>query len=272
MDEPSSRPRKRRREEKADDSDSDDSDSDDSNSRKKRSIGTTMPPVSNSHSSPLDFMVDWDHLAASRFGQDSLLRFLSIPERDTLVGWATHVDDSEIVEDPNPLAGLPNQLPPSPAFREYMSTVARGILSSEKNESDLWESFDQSAMVAIGIVMEETLTATLLPLAQKHVQRCQRLESMPDSEEQTFREWTLPPEQAIRKLLDDGESLEQGFGLATTRLCTRAAVPSAAMPRPETAKEYAALLWCQTHGLNPIFAKKNMDILRVLLSNKPSER
>jgi hypothetical protein len=43
-------------------------------------------------------------------------------------------------------------------------------------KSFLYKSFDDSALIALGIAWEEMITASLLPLARQHVERCRRLE------------------------------------------------------------------------------------------------
>jgi hypothetical protein len=43
---------------------------------------------------PDELYVPWDRLASSRWGQDRLDRYISVPELDSLIGWATHMNTS----------------------------------------------------------------------------------------------------------------------------------------------------------------------------------
>lgn len=95
-------------------------------------------------------------------------------------------------------------------------------------------SCKDSAVAAMSMYLEECLTACLLPLAGLHALRCQTLEAMESEEttygfqptathpitgehvpldvnkhirwkeENSFQEWTLPPEEAILKLFEQG--------------------------------------------------------------------
>jgi len=126
--------------------------------------------------------------------------------------------------------------------------------------------FNHSAAVAMGMLLEEVLTATLMPLAERHVMRCRELEgaipdqnddgennvvnpkarpkrskSTPDdcdtarailqARQHVFEQWTLPPEQAIVQLVVEAHLHQQGIqqyrGLATTSPPAKSAVPGA---------------------------------------------
>jgi hypothetical protein len=82
----------------------------------------------------------------------------------------------------------------------------------------LLEKFDISALIAIGMLVEEMITVSLLPLAQDHVNRCRALEQVEDDhssnnkrkrqqqtydmkQQHSFFQWTLPPDEAIAKLM-----------------------------------------------------------------------
>lgn len=108
----------------------------------------------------------------------------------------------------------------------------------------LYESFDDSALVAIGMFVEEMITASLLPFAGCHVLRCQQLERKPSKdeallvpvqqvslthpisnqtimfdprnlpdEENPFSAWTLPPDEAIIKIASQGMIPDTGIPL-----------------------------------------------------------
>jgi hypothetical protein len=149
--------------------------------------------------------VEWDRLIETRWGTDRFNKYLPVFQIDELVGWATHLSSSSyspslLLSDPysshnqeqpppqqehNPLLGLPN-VPMRPTLlRDLIQIPAYEILNSSTNEKenlDLYmQRFDQSAAVAISMMLEEMITLTLLPMAQLHVQRCRQLEaSIPD--------------------------------------------------------------------------------------------
>jgi hypothetical protein len=68
---------------------------------------------------------------------------------------------------------------------------------TEMDNDACWESLDTSALVALGVIVEEMLTASLIPLAEMHVHRCRHIEDHQVSSE----EWTLAPTEAIMKLM-----------------------------------------------------------------------
>lgn len=164
--------------------------------------------------------------------------------------------------------------------------------ASETKKAHLFKSLDDSALVALGIVWEEMMTASLLPLAQQHVARCRRLvhnsvsfKSSDDVVHTTdpFQEWTLPPEQAIWRLANEG---------VTTAVALPTMYPPTTFPYfcfdRETSVSSASLIqhlgnaeqrmqravdnWCHSHALDPAFVSNNMDIFGVFLPCTPTVR
>ena len=121
------------------------------------------------------------------------------------------------------------------------------------------KAFDDSALVAIGICLEEILTASMLPLASLHVRRCRGLEqtaattsdgnpvrgnnsdnhvtnpitgesveTTPNvTSEDVFHAWTLPPEESLIKVFQKskfGPRTLQGM-LPTSKPPTRSIAP-----------------------------------------------
>jgi len=220
-----------------------------------------------------DGSVPWDELAETKWGKTSLTRFVAVPELDRLVGWATHVQQSAPVAEPNVLLGITSSSPLQPSLLRYLENTASYMLSADKR-SDQWESLHQSALVSIGIVLEEMLTATLLPLAQRHVKRCRNLEDVYGSEEQVFSEWTLPPEEAIEKLLLStaaGATSDGLGGLATAHPSTRSTLQDAVgtsvlnQPSRKMRNQQALSAWCKATGLDISSVQSNKDILRIFL-------
>jgi hypothetical protein len=218
-----------------------------------------------------DDFVQWDALADTKWGKNPLTKYVSVPELDDLVGWATHQQSAVPVVNVNPLLGLPGA-PLQPSLLMYLETTVSEILSAQKR-SDQWESFDQSALIAIGIALEEMITANLLPLAHLHVDRCRQLETVAGNEEKLFSsEWTLPPEEAVEKLVEKAKSqLEPGVCLATAYPSTRSIISHAPgtsllnQPLAESRNKDARLVWCRALGMESAFVKNNMETLRIFL-------
>ncbi|GAX14999.1 hypothetical protein FisN_12Lu395 [Fistulifera solaris] len=114
-------------------------------------------------------------------------------------------DFSSSSSPPNMLRALPN-IPPRPSVLRYLHDCFVKIIEKdyasngeekEPQKDACWESLDTSALVALGVIVEEMLTASLVPLAEMHVHRCRHIEDQQVSSE----EWTLPPTEAIMKLM-----------------------------------------------------------------------
>lgn len=120
-------------------------------------------------------------------------------------GNISYQDFSSSLSPSNMLRSLPN-IPIRPSVLHYLHDCFVETMEQE-NTSDkeeakrvnsmCWESLDTSALVALGIIVEEMLTATLIPLAEMHVHRCRHIAEQEASSEA----WTLPPTEAIMKLM-----------------------------------------------------------------------
>jgi SHAQKYF class myb-like DNA-binding protein len=238
-------------------------DQDDQDYEKRKKMNICVPTDDDDH-------VRWDALADTKWGRNPLTKYVSVRELDGLVGWATHQQSPVPVANVNPLLGLPNA-PLQPSLLTYLENTVSEILSAQK-KSDQWESFDQSALVAIGIALEEMVTTNLLPLAQLHVNRCRQLEAIPGNEEKLFSEWTLPPEEAVEKLVEKAKSQQEpGVCLATAYPSTRSIIPHApgtSLLNQSTAERRsrdARLVWCRALGMEPAFVKNNMEALSIFL-------
>jgi hypothetical protein len=192
-------------------------------------------------------------------GKESLTKYVSVPELDDLVGWATHQQSSVPVVDVNPLMGLPGA-PIQPSLLMYLENTVSEILSAQKR-SDQWESFNQSALIAIGIALEEMITTNLLPLAQLHVDRCRHRRDSWKRGEALF-EWTLP-RRGCREASRRGEITQQEpeVCLATACPSTRTIIPHAPgssslnQPLAERRNKDAFLVWCRALGMESAFVK-----------------
>lgn len=162
--------------------------------------------------------VDWDQLAFSDWGQTPLTACLDYQKTDNLVGWATHVIDYKIHKSPpSRLIGLSNA-PPPPAFISLLHEIASKQLG--ECNGNLWECFDHSALVAVGVILEEMVTASVLPLAERHVKECRDFDEDIDSQ-QSFGKWTLPPEEAFMQIYPQVEPFEEYIRAPSSSLPTR---------------------------------------------------
>jgi hypothetical protein len=236
--------------------------------RKKDLLPATPRPVSSNNLQTIDF----DQLAASsEWAKLALFETLSTTQIDELVGLATtlrednaninaafetsqdnydgHGQDNENsasglpsfrdVQQQNLLASLSSSPPLPPSFLRYIQFKASEQLTKDEHKKAAESRLDDSAAVAIGMALEDSITASLLPLAGLHVLRCRALEDMAVTEETTSYpmdyskwqsafhpitgrlvqlnmerilwktekasdEWTLPPDEAIMKLLEQG--------------------------------------------------------------------
>lgn len=270
-------------------------------------------------------IADWDRLADTKWGRGVLYRYLTEGESSVLVGLATtyaneeaktdfpmvrefpeHVEDGNpSFQDPekiNPLIGLPNDpMPPS-----NLHHIVHRALEAEEFDESLNHAFGDSAMVAIGMLVEEMVTASLLPLAGLHVLRCRELEEASSDEpiaasrqaslhpvsgkvvqtlqpskfrkeDNAFQEWTLPPEEALHKLYMDGRFQPDDFPTVLPPTCTirsRFQRDKGLRLRSSTSLELESLIatnhFVYTHRLSKDLVKDNMDFFGLLLSLDPS--
>ena len=242
-------------------------------------------------------MVDFGHQETKKWGNRLLFETVENPEIDTLVAFATSYDPNSeekkmiaknitgeaAFHDPqhhNPLLSATHDSPLPPSHIDFVKSRAFNHTfepadenqscynshrkSIERNRIGL--NYKDELAVAMSIYLEESLTASMLPLAGLHVIRCQALEAMASAEidfggtsethfvnskgnseelrrrtkirndinwpygppqtvihpisgekvkldanrqirwkdEDAFLEWTLPPEEAIFKLKEQG--------------------------------------------------------------------
>lgn len=216
---------------------------------------------------------DWDLIASSEFGGATpLMQYLSHSELETLIGWATHVSlPHRTTSCVNPLLAPSSNAPLRPGELQIIHNAMTEFITNNKEEDanfqSLYREFDQSALVALGICLEETMTAALLPAAQAHVRRCR---SIADTEKlQT--ELTLPPEEAILKLRPRDWEENVNTGLATARPATRAQ-PSkevvdndASTSNQQQAQQDALHRWLHSHDIDPDYFDKNRETYALLL-------
>ncbi|KAL7578297.1 hypothetical protein ACA910_012709 [Epithemia clementina (nom. ined.)] len=222
---------------------------------------------------------DWDSMAEEmKTSCHTLYKHISAIELDNVVGWATNVthhsaDVSLEQTESNPLLDLPSS--PLPASILYiLNEEAIKIVSTKAGNSKynhLVSAFDQSALVALGICLEEMITATLLPLAEAHTQRCKQQQEVTGND--WTDQWTLPPEDSILAMSKQPCPRNEKATLPTLSPPTLTAVPGeksySIMNLPlEGEVEVAAIRnWAKAHGLSEEFVQDNKDIFHVFQNN-----
>lgn len=179
----------------------------------------------------------------------------------------------------NMLRSLPN-IPMRPSVLQYLhdcfvETIQKDNASNQEADSGnhpCWESFDTSALVALGITVEDMLTTALLPLAEMHVHRCRQMKDQQASSE----EWTLPPTEAIMKLMRTrSPSYVNPLGsLPTARMPSRRSNEVTDQDIPEQ----IGSAWCSRHNTDLEEVHKLWHLYRYFLpsslepSDTPKER
>lgn len=237
---------------------------------KKRSkdVDEVKPPANGRKRSRLneqlasdeELWVDWGKVADGPWGREPLIQGLSSEEIEDLVGWATHlVGVNEPLMIRNPLVALPN-VPLRPSLLGFIqSEMVRKLITTQ--EQELWQCFDTSALVAMGMILEEMLTASLLPLAEQHVRRCRGL----DTDDQAFQHWTLPAEEAVMEIVRRSSNNLCSGTLPTSKPATRCLSEAASPPLKQLK------VWCNSHGCSLEDARKNWRIYKTFLPGEVYE-
>jgi hypothetical protein len=253
--------------------------------------------------------IDWEEQAQKRWGTRKL--FLKKIQEDatvdqicTLVSLATAYAEEEAGEptqtyqDPrhqNPLlVGLASNTPLPLSYLNYVIDRARMV--PEFDEDKVQQTFNESALVAVGMVLEEMITASLLPLAGLHVVRCRQLERSLENttddtmdgppqgqglfshpitgqailvrgtnvktEENPFEEWTLPPEEAMLKLLEQGLVPKEGVPLLRKPVHRASGVST-----HDAQRQLPIRSWLEgAKGLQPDLVDHNKELFKLFLS------
>ncbi len=267
-------------------------------------------------------MIDFDHQGDKTWGSRLLFETLNDSEIDSLVGLTTsqttpsptssHADN--MIHNPkrhNPLLSNKFDAPLPPSHIDYIkSRIQKHTLEPKSDENGkrptrtrkrakantAESSLNDSAGVAMGMYLEESITASLLPLAGLHVLRCRALANMESAEtefgsalaltathpitgenveldlnnqirwkeEESFQEWTLPPEEAILKLMEQGvlanHALYQ-FIPNASRFCR--STESDEVPDSSSSFDIASL--AKIHKVNPKVFSANREIFDIFL-------
>lgn len=149
--------------------------------------------------------IAWEEMAEDRWGTNPLVAGISHSLLDDLLGWAIagtedrKVSGNESASSSSVLGDLPDA-PLMPSFLHKIHLEGTRILqqgeASSEVKSNLWERLDQSALVAMGMFLEEMMTASLLPYAVQHSKYCRSLDEASENGE-TSSKWVIPPSEAI---------------------------------------------------------------------------
>lgn len=122
------------------------------NSRKKRTY------KSSSTLGRQKVSIDWENLARNVWGQVPFSATLQRADQEDLLQFAMqHTQHQDSLPPPHP---------------QLLSTIRKAAVAEALTDDSLIGRLDHSALVAIGIYVEEMVTANLLPLATLHTQHC----------------------------------------------------------------------------------------------------
>lgn len=226
---------------------------------------------------------------------DQTESFFPDAARQSLVSRAVSMADTSNAL--NPLLGLTS----TPLPTSHLRFISKLASQSPNFKSKLENRFGDSALVATGMLVEEMITASLMPLAGYHVMRCRELEArrekveansnsdkvdqamdrrpivhpitgkvmqadelLIDPLEKPSEEWTLPPDEAMMKLLEQDAIPSEGLRL----------VPPASQtlgdPNRKISDKYqnSMQLWTKDNKVDRKQVVENMDIYRIFLPMK----
>ena len=256
-------------------------------------------------------ILDMDVHRDGEWGRRSLVDTLvDGGQLESLIGWAHDGAAARIssdrgpgfvnkaVDNDNPLSRLPNDPLPLSYLNHLMLQTGR---LPDLHET-LTEKFDTSAIVAIGIILEEILTTSLLPFAGCHVLRCRQLDSRPSKfeanlmppnevklthpitkqpiefdqrnlseEESAFVAWTLPPEEAILQSARQGMLPDTGIPLVRDPIRSPSC-PSAGTFEVMKARKAIHRLFAKGNEKDANFLSANKDLLNIFLVQKRYKR
>ncbi|KAL3797698.1 hypothetical protein HJC23_000243 [Cyclotella cryptica] len=268
--------------------------------------------------------LDWDWCGQGGDGKGNIYQHMSIDMIDDFVGWATSlsakdrakptVKDSAMPEGageedeavysggihvpkapppPSQIAFLRHRLQKALVERCKVLYPDESMENHSKRAEVLLGCLDSSALVSIGITIEEVMTAALMPLAKAHVERCRRLERLNnlqshDGLEQEDKEgttqscmdpfvaWTLPIVEAITELARDESTNHETCNLLSSK-------PPYAVLKSDGSVQFINSLvksnacseslsqWVQLHGINGLNSclkngNKHAELLDLLCS------
>ncbi|KAG7363020.1 hypothetical protein IV203_026380 [Nitzschia inconspicua] len=209
----------------------------------------------------------------------------------------------------NPMASVSSGPPLPLSWLNYIQTRAAKKVTEHASMKAAESRLGDSAAVVVGMAVEDAITASLLPLAGLHVLRCRALEHMAETEdsdsfpaecnkiqtavhpvtgesvtlnmeqiawktENAFDEWTLPPDEAIMKLLEQGltsnpshhflaepcRQLETGSPAETEGLVS--STPSSA----NIIEAERIMLWSKRLNVAPSIIAANPEVMQIFMN------
>ena len=163
-------------------------------------------------------------------------------------------------------------------YAESYKKICNDAVIKKWEQLRLYDSFDETALVAMGLLVEESMIATLLPLAKHHVSRCRFLEiSKQKCQESIMRDavmplstfndpfvqWTLPLHEAIANLCHPVEAKEKKWDSDDIFLPS-SSVASMNILNNLTIKNRIDK-WSLVHGIGIEFIGENMDLFQYLI-------
>jgi hypothetical protein len=179
-------------------------------------------------------------------------------------------------------------------YRQDMNQAIFKSLMERRKLIDVYDLFDVTALVTLGMLVEECMTAGLLPLAQMHVKRCRSLEiskhdaiekSHGENGEQSssdkniqendqlhnpFIQWTVPADEAILNhcqhstLYRRRQSTNDSF--LSSGPFSSSIKKSQTTNNKSVTKKSDILSWCKIHGFEIEFVLENMDLFQCFVS------
>lgn len=219
----------------------------------------------------------FDILHHSDWAKEPFRSRIPYPEVNELVGWAMHISQPEAAHlhgdvPINPLLGLPSA-PPPPSYLNELLTICMKLIRRDKKYAIVMNTMDHSAAVTAACLLEEMMTTILMPLAKKHVVRCRKLDMEAVSKERgeegiAMDDWTLPPEEALLKIIDETPDAANNMAFPTALLPTFCNNNHKGSELEGTHKSFEN--WCSAHTVSTAFVKKNMHMFKYVLSDDPT--
>ncbi len=165
------------------------------------------------------------------------------------------------------------------------------VKEKERELKNLHSSFDETALVCLGMLIEECMNVSLLPLARDHVLRCRMLESLKKdnedgstiniglkesnctSSDNPFAQWTLPPDEAIVQLCQCFKQRQRKSTFPPLSSFSSKDISSNYWRRATHSHNSNDPIqgWCKSHGFDSDFVIHNMDLFEQFIRG-PAQR
>jgi len=159
---------------------------------------------------------------------------------------------------------------------------------------NLYGSFDETALVSLGMLIEECMNVTLFPLARDHVSRCRMLDHLKHHQEEhdkietgqqeflstsndPYTQWTLPPDEAIAHLCQRFRHKKQQHSKNAYLPSSSSSLGGMSMNCSRTtnssrkSNQEPSEAWCESHGFDYDFVVNNIDLFEQFIRD-PDER